>query len=593
MVARIFSGLTLIAGYAFIFSLLASALADTHVAGAAAPSARIETTFVGVPDEIEQSLRAALSIEEQKASRFLNDPIVDRLHKRAGTEIIQALQPFGYYRPSVDSDLAFAESKWIATYRIELGVPVIIRELDVRIEGAMDDAALNDWRQRLPLRAGDTLRHDVYEQAKTELLRIANARGYREGHFTRRTIRVFPNQDAADIALIFDTGPRYRFGKIEFAQTGFAPEFLQRFLPFKTGDPYDNNRLMELYRSYASSAYFAATEVRVGDANREQKTIPVLVRLETRKRYRYTAGAGYGTDTGARIKGGFENRRLNSRGHRLLANLLLSEIRSIASVEYRVPLKKPASDYFSVNTGYLREDSDTANLENRSIGARWIQQMGPWQRTLGLSWGREQFDIGATKDQASELLLAIGGLQRVRADDRMNTRNGWRLAIELKGALEAIASDTDLAQVLVQSKYVHATSERGKVILRGDIGITSVDDFSLLPPSLRFFAGGDTSLRGYRYQSLGPVDSSGEVVGGKHLAIASLEYEHRLDKGFSLAAFYDYGNAFNELPIDAVAGAGLGLRWRLPIGALRLDVAFALDRPGNPARLHLTIGPDL
>jgi len=90
-----------------------------------------------------------------------------------------------------------------------------------------------------------------------------------------------------------------------------------------------------------------------------------------------------------------------------------------------------------------------------------------------------------------------------------------------------------------------------------------------LPASQRFFTGGDRSVRGYRYASLGPADENGRVVGGKHLLTGSIEY---------------------EFPF---ASAGIGLHWFLPVGTLRLDLASAFLDPDRPWRIHLSIGPDM
>src|SRR5690606_9543527 len=119
---------------------------------------------------------------------------------------------------------------------------------------------------------------------------------------------------------------------------------------------------------------------------------------------------------------------------------------------------------------------------------------------------------------------------------------------------------------------------------------TRIDEFSELPASLRFFAGGDQSVRGYRYNSLGPTDASGEVIGGRKLLVGSLEYEHRIRGGWSAAVFYDAGNALEDYGDSLARGAGFGVRWLSPIGQVRIDLASALSEDGNPWRLHLNIG---
>jgi translocation and assembly module TamA len=131
------------------------------------------------------------------------------------------------------------------------------------------------------------------------------------------------------------------------------------------------------------------------------------------------------------------------------------------------------------------------------------------------------------------------------------------------------------------------------LITRLDIGRTGIDDFTQLPASLRFFAGGDQSVRGYSYNTLGPTDAQGAVVGGPHLLVGSVEYEHALASKWSAAVFFDQGNALNDFRDPLKKGAGVGVRWRTPIGQIRVDVAAALSEPGRPRRFHISIGPDL
>ena len=120
------------------------------------------------------------------------------------------------------------------------------------------------------------------------------------------------------------------------------------------------------------------------------------------------------------------------------------------------------------------------------------------------------------------------------------------------------------------------------------------ENIEQLPTSLRFFAGGDASVRGYAYNSIGPTDEEGVVIGGKNLLVGSLEYEHRVWDGWSLAAFVDSGDAFDGASPELKTGAGVGLRWRSPVGPVRIDLASGLDRPpGDAFRFSFSIGPEL
>jgi translocation and assembly module TamA len=121
------------------------------------------------------------------------------------------------------------------------------------------------------------------------------------------------------------------------------------------------------------------------------------------------------------------------------------------------------------------------------------------------------------------------------------------------------------------------------------------DDFLALPPPQRFFTGGDESIRGHAFQSLGPRGPGGAVVGGSFLGVVSAELQRDLTRDWGLAGFVDAGNAFEGTRLTATrlaVGVGLGLRWRSPIGPVKVDLAHPLAIGPEDLRLHLRVGPD-
>lgn len=153
-----------------------------------------------------------------------------------------------------------------------------------------------------------------------------------------------------------------------------------------------------------------------------------------------------------------------------------------------------------------------------------------------------------------------------------------------------MASDIDLVQVILDTKRL-VPFATGRVKFRLKIASSIIDEATKLPESLGFLAGGDDSIRGYKYESVG-VNRNGDVTVAKNLLVGSIEYEHPIKNDISLAAFFDAGDAFDS-NADYKKGVGVGLRWRLPFGSMRLDAASALDMEGKPIRLHFSFGTDL
>jgi translocation and assembly module TamA len=181
---------------------------------------------------------------------------------------------------------------------------------------------------------------------------------------------------------------------------------------------------------------------------------------------------------------------------------------------------------------------------------------------------------------------------RTVADDRLYPRKGYRLSFLTRGALQQVVSDTSFLQLIGSGKGVLQFTDDWRAISRVNAGVSIMNDFDELPASVRFFAGGDSSIRGYAYKSLGPKED-GDVVGGKNLLVGSLELERRLTAKWGVSAFVDSGNAFDRFHVDPKTGAGVGVRWRSPVGPVRLYLAHPFAKHGELFRVHFVMGPEL
>ncbi len=519
---------------------------------------------------------------------------IRRLHKSASDEIRAALRPFGYYAARVEAKLEqVADGQWRATYRVDAGQPVRVRRLALALDGdGRDEPRLTTRLKQFPLTVGDRLQQGLYDSFKDDLLTEADALGYLDAQYTRHEIAIHPEQRAADIELTLDTGPHYRFGAVHFDEVDLKRHLLKRYVPFAPGDPYSNEKLLALAGALQDSGYFQNVEVVPMKADAENLRVPVTVRLVERKRNRYTVGAGYGTDTGPRIKLGWENRRINRAGHHVTANLQASSLLQSLSTSYQIPIRNPHTDRYELNAGVVNQSTDTSKSLLRQIGTARVVGRGEWRETLGISYQREDFKIAEI--ESSVLLLTSGNWTRTRADHALRPRNGLRLSFTLRGAFAALLSDTNLVQGETLAKWVHSFDDRTRLLARGTLGATWASSFDAVPASLRYFAGGDQSLRGYGYEDIGPTNDAGEVVGGHNLLLGSLELERTLWGKWGAAVFYDAGNAFDDFEVKPKQSAGFGVRWNSPVGPIRLDIAFPVhDSSKDLFRLHFTMGPDL
>jgi len=553
----------------------------------------VEVRVEGIDGALYDNVLQYLTLAAERDHPLLEVHRLSRLHQRATGEIREALRPFGYYQPEVSATLSEQAGGWLAHYRIAPGTPVRVRELALQVEGAAaSDAAFHAWRAAFPLQVGDVLQHALYEHAKRDLLQLARDRGYFEAQLAQQALEVRLADNSARLVLHLVSGPRYEFGPVRFEAVALNDELLRRFLTFQSGQPFDAERLFELQRALADSDYFEFIEVRAGAETALAGQVPVEVRLRLKPPTRYTFGLGYGTDTGPRLSLGLERRRVNSAGHRFNAEATVSQIQTGVRGVYRIPLQRhPNTDFLSFSGGWEEEDLDTSQRETLTVGTGLTMQLGRWQRTYALTLQSERYTVADQQDTTTLVLPSVN-LLRVEADDRLFPRQGWRLGVELRGASETLGSDASLLQGVLRAKAV-VPLVGGRLITRADLGASQTPDFERIPASLRFFAGGDNSIRGYAYKSLGPRNAAGEVVGGRHLLVLSGEYEYYFGPVFGAALFCDAGNAFDDGDYELKRGAGAGLRWRLPFGALRLDLASPVNEGGVDWRLHLTVGPDL
>lgn len=550
--------------------------------------------IIGVEQPLADNIRLFLSIEQQKDYALVTEARLRRLHEMAPREITNALQPFGYYRPVIKTELTQkSPDNWQASYRIDPGPALRIGQFDFTITGEMhDDPDLQTLLDHLPLHQGDIFNHVAYEDLKASLARFAADHGYFNATFVVHRVEIDLEIYEARIQLQYEGGTRYRFGEVALQQNALDDDLLRRYIPFKRGDPYSLNQLLDLQQALNDSEYFQLVEVAPGEPQVDSDEIPVSVTLTPRTLHRYSFGLGYGSDTGARAKLGWQIPLLNSQGHRFDTEARVSEIGYSLEAHYRVPVLNPRTDQMIYSAGVVHETTDSSESTIRTIGASLKRSRHEWREAISLNYQQEDYIVA--DDSGSSVLLMPGvNWNRTWGNNFIYAIDGLRFDIGLRGASDQIISDTSFSQLQGSLKGISSLGQHDRIIARGSLGSIWTQDFNQLPTSVRFFAGGANSVRGYAYDSLGPVNAAGEVIGGRYLMIGSIEIEHSLNGKWGVALFYDAGNAFDDLTQKLERGAGLGLRWKSPIGPVRIDFASAISREDQPWRIHLNIGPDL
>ena len=326
---------------------------------------------------------------------------------------------------------------------------------------------------RLPLAQGQVLNQLQYEQIKRTLEMLATERGYFNAQFTESTIRIDLEAYEATIHLHYDTGPRYRFGAITFKQDFLSPKLLNRYPRFKPGDPYDASDLLKLQGDLSGAPYFSQVQVNA-PPDAATDTAPVNVELEPNKQRKYSAGLGYGTDTGARVKLRAEQRWLNRQGHHAEQELQWSTIKSLVGIKYKIPGADPTTDEYSLTAGYSQQDYNQQNYQLFTLGGGWQQQDGKWLKNYNLNYQYEQFSVGDQPTSSSLLLIPGLNWTWIDADDRLYPTRGLLFGFELRGASTALLSDLNFVQGVLRLKGVYALNDTSRFIARGDVGLSLI-----------------------------------------------------------------------------------------------------------------------
>lgn len=578
------------------------ALAVLLALGATAEAARIVTTIGGIDGDLKIAALAGLDLT-QYAGRDVSAAQARRLYERAPAQIASALEPYGYYDSSVTGELKETAEGWNAELSVKPGDPVEVAELDLKLDGPARELK----SVRLALRAfqpktGQPMNHDAYERGKGAIQAALFAEGFLDAKLVTHRVEVTRSAHKATIHLAWEPGQRYRIGKTEFEGSQFNDAFLVRYLPWNEGDFYTQEQLLSLQQRLNEADYFAVVDVNPDVENAADGVVPIKVTLAPAKRSIYTGGVFVGTDTGLGVRGGLDRRWMNRRGHKFKSELILAQRLTSASALYQIPLPGPDSRTFNFGVNYRDEDTETTRSKTSTLVASETRQWLGFTRTLGLHLQTGDFEIGDRKEVAfrgnSTILYPQFALTRKRADDPLFVRRGYSVNVLARAAAEGVLSDTDFVQLRGDVKWIRALKPRHRLILRGTVGTSWVDQFDRLPPDLRFFAGGDRSLRGYGYQTVGPdlivdPDKKPVVIGGKHLLTGSAEYEYYFKPKWGIATFVDAGDAFSGTKFEPKIGAGLGLRWRSPVGMVRFDLGVPLREPRDGVQIHLVIGPDL
>ena len=475
-----------------------------------ASAAGVKIEINGLPDEQRDAVRASLALANYD-KRDISPSELRVAYRDAEDQIKRALEPFGFYDPKVTNHLTGDEAAgWTARFDVARGDATVVREERVEVAGeGKEQRRVAAAVEAFAPKVGERLDHATYEASKSVVDTTLRGAGFLDAKYTSRRVTVRPEEKSAEIDLAWESGLRYKFGSVRFAgDAPFPEEFLRDFVSWKEGAYFNSQQVLNLQQRLVDADYFELVSVQPALDERKDGTVPLDVLLKRDERTVYSGEVYYSTDFGIGVRVGAERRWVNRKGHKADAKVEYSERLQESAVHYKIPRPKRNDRSYDFGIGYRDETTDVNRSRNFQLAA--TQSEKRWHgftRTVGLRYLDGDFEIGQDDDNleygTSQLLYAEATLSRRRVNDRLMPRKGYLLELAARLASEAVVSDTDIGQLVGRITWLIPQGDRGRIKLRGEAGAMTVGNFDALPPDLRFYAGGDRSVRGFDYHEIG------------------------------------------------------------------------------------------
>ena len=562
--------------------------------GGTAAAEGMRLSLQGIEDE---ALRANVSayltpIEKEGTSDTFSD------RARIDKAVRLGLRALGYYEPIVS--ILKDEGKG-NTLRVQVtpGTPIRLAGVNVTLSGeGKDERPFARRLKKLP-KTGTVLSHGDYENFKAELSAAAMRRGYFDADFTKSELGVSLSRHEAYWTIDYDTGRRWRFGKVTYRGSQIDERFLDNMKPFAEGDYYTSDDLAEFNRRLSNMGWFSSVVLAPDfDAAREdpERRLPMEAEVAPKKPNSFEVGLGVASDVGPHARLVWQKPWVNRRGHSLTSSTAVSADEQSLDFSYKIPrLTNPYEEYWLFQGGLKHENlNDTrSNSAVLAVSRNWEFSDG-WQRSVGVHMSYDNFTQGSV--DTSALLIYPGvSFSRTRAKGGMMPWWGDSQRFSLDVSSEWIGSDIDFLILQAQQTWVRTWRWKHRFVARGNAGWIKTNSFDKVPPDLRFFAGGDRSVRGYDYKSISPRDASGQLTGASTLLTGSLEYQYNVTGKWWAAVFFDIGEAADGLSdADWKKGAGAGIRWNSPVGPVKFDLAVPLGDPDKSGlQFYIGLGSEL
>ncbi len=571
-----------------VFSLLAwssQASADTRY-----------SVNIDAPSSVEDLLEKHMDI-----MRWLNNPRMNnaewhRLLQAAPRNIEDLLATEGYFSPSIEQSLETStegnSTRNRAKFTVNPGDPVTIQEVDIRFtgeitsQGSDEQPSTSELIESWTLKQDSRFSQDAWTSAKRKLLSGLMLRRYPNARITNSKAEIDATNNKAKLVVEIDSGAPFRFGGLEVNGLQRYPRSLvENINPIKPGEPYSQARLLFFQSELQASGYFSNVEVTSRTEDADPEAAPIVVNVTELQSVQIGIGVGASTNTGARTTLTYQDLNLFDRGWRFTNTLKIEQKAQSLNSLIRLPTDQNGyRDSFNADLNRLDIEGQTTSTLGTGVKRSW----GPrsFEQTVGAAYLLEHVAIDGSESQNNYAATISYGITLRRIDNELNPTRGYLFnALFTSAPLDVMATGKFL-QSYAKTQAYYPLTRSTQLITRLEGGIVSGADNA--PATYLFRAGGDQSVRGYAYQSLGVADGDA-VIGGRYLVTGSIEVIQWLTSSWGAAVFVDFGNAANTTrDLKPVYGYGLGARFKSPAGPIGVDIARGQET--GEYRLHFNLG---
>ncbi len=548
---------------------------------------------IEAPDNLAAVLRDNLDIISWAGRDDVNEEQIRQLVKTAPDQARRLLETEGYFSAKAQARIDRQQAGWVVKLRIEPGEPTRIVSVDFSITGAIEgdpdrEQRIASARAAFNLKEGAIFRQRDWTAGKEGATHSLHRKLYAAARVTNSRAEIDPNGLTANLTVEIDSGPPFTFGELEVNGLQRYPVSIVRNLsPIKPGDPYDEEQLLRFQKRLLVSGRFASAVAFADSDPQQANATPVTVNVVETQARTVEFGIGLSTDRGPRGLVGYTDQNTFDRAIQLDSRVQVDRLSQQAVAGLTLPRNEKGWRY-GLEGGLKLQDIQNEERSNWNITGAHTFLIEEYQSQQSLQLLAENTRLA---DNTEDNVLALYLAQKWswnKLNDLLAPREGSFVGLEVGGASEEIVSDASFGRVVGKVSYFLPVKTFGTVAARLEAGAVISDNRENIPSEYLFRTGGDTTVRGYEYQSLGILEG-GAIVGGRYLLVGSIEYIQWFTQQWGAAVFYDVGNAVDKKSdFEAVAGYGVGARWYSPVGALNLDIAYGEEV--DEYRIHFTAG---